>query len=97
MKLAVLVLLGWTSAALADITVGVSVSMTGPGASLGLPISNTFSLLPKAIGSEAAEGFFHEFYGWLHFIAALGLLFAANWLLKRISRLYEQRQVAHVQ
>jgi exosortase len=54
-------------------------------------------ILGQAIGSEAAEGFFHEFYGWLHFLAALGLLFAANWLLKRIARLYEQRQVAHVQ
>jgi len=55
MKLAVLVLAAWTSAAFADITVGVSVSMTGPGTSLGVPISNTFSLLPKTIGSEAAR------------------------------------------
>jgi branched-chain amino acid transport system substrate-binding protein len=42
----------WTSAALAEITIGVSVSMTGPGASLGVPISNTFSLLPKQIAGE---------------------------------------------
>ena len=52
MKFAILVLLGWAGAALADITVGVSVSMTGPGTSLGVPISNTFPLLPKTIGSE---------------------------------------------
>jgi branched-chain amino acid transport system substrate-binding protein len=55
MKLAMLVLLGWAGAALADIIVGVSVSMTGPGASLGLPISNSFSLLPKAIGAETVR------------------------------------------
>jgi len=55
MKLAVLVLLAWASAALADITVGVSVSMTGPGTSLGVPISNTFPLLPKAIAGEAVR------------------------------------------
>ncbi|HEY3076797.1 MAG TPA: ABC transporter substrate-binding protein, partial [Burkholderiales bacterium] len=55
MKLAILLLLGWTSAALADITVGVSVSMTGPGTSLGVPISNTFPLLPKAIAGETVR------------------------------------------
>lgn len=39
-------------AALAQITIGVSVSATGPGASLGVPIQNTFALLPKTIGGE---------------------------------------------
>lgn len=41
--------------ALADITIGVSVSATGPGASLGVPIQNTFALLPKSIGGEAVK------------------------------------------
>jgi branched-chain amino acid transport system substrate-binding protein len=54
-KLALLALLGWAGAAMADITVGVSVSMTGPGTSLGVPISNTFPLLPKAIAGEAVR------------------------------------------
>lgn len=52
MRYLLLVLLAWAGVALADITVGVSVSMTGPGTSLGVPISNTFSLLPKTIGGE---------------------------------------------
>lgn len=39
-------------AALADINVGVSVSATGPAASLGIPEKNTFALLPAQIGGE---------------------------------------------
>ncbi|MED5618081.1 ABC transporter substrate-binding protein [Ideonella sp. BN130291] len=39
-------------AALADITVGVTVSATGPAASLGIPEKNTLTLLPKQIGNE---------------------------------------------
>jgi branched-chain amino acid transport system substrate-binding protein len=39
-------------AALADINVGVTVSATGPAASLGIPEKNTITLLPKAIGGE---------------------------------------------
>lgn len=36
----------------ADITVGVLVGATGPGASLGIPYKNTFSVLPGTIGGE---------------------------------------------
>jgi branched-chain amino acid transport system substrate-binding protein len=36
----------------ADITVGVSVSATGPAASLGIPEKQTFALLPLTIGGE---------------------------------------------
>jgi len=39
-------------AALADINVGVTVSATGPAASLGIPEKNTITLLPKTIGGE---------------------------------------------
>lgn len=35
----------------ADITVGVTVSATGPAASLGIPEKNTIDLMPKQIGS----------------------------------------------
>jgi branched-chain amino acid transport system substrate-binding protein len=38
--------------ALADITVGVTVSATGPAASLGIPEKNTFALLPQAIAGQ---------------------------------------------
>ncbi|MEK8029225.1 ABC transporter substrate-binding protein [Ideonella sp. DXS29W] len=41
-----------TGAALADIQVGVTVSSTGPAASLGIPEKNTIALMPKTIGGE---------------------------------------------
>lgn len=39
-------------AAHADITVGVTVSATGPAASLGIPEKNTIELMPKQIGKH---------------------------------------------
>lgn len=39
-------------AALADINVGVTVSATGPAASLGIPEKNTVSLMPRTIAGE---------------------------------------------
>ncbi|ALV07883.1 ABC transporter substrate-binding protein [Roseateles depolymerans] len=45
-------LLGWGGTAQADINVGVSVSATGPAASLGIPEKNTFSLMPTSIGGQ---------------------------------------------
>ena len=41
-----------SSAAFADITIGVSLSATGPAASLGIPEKNTFTLMPTEIGGE---------------------------------------------
>jgi len=38
--------------ALADITVGVTISQTGPAASLGIPEKNTIDLIPTSIGGE---------------------------------------------
>ena len=40
------------TAAHADITVGVTVSATGPAASLGIPEKNTIALMPTMIGGE---------------------------------------------
>jgi branched-chain amino acid transport system substrate-binding protein len=40
------------SIALADINVGVTVSATGPAASLGIPEKNTIALMPKTIGGQ---------------------------------------------
>ncbi|MBS0353116.1 MAG: ABC transporter substrate-binding protein [Proteobacteria bacterium] len=41
-----------SQAALADITVGVSLSSTGPAASLGIPEKNVFAILPTKIAGE---------------------------------------------
>lgn len=43
----------FTAAAVqAEITVGVSLGTTGPGASLGIPYKNAFQLMPKTLGGE---------------------------------------------
>ena len=47
---AVLALLA--GSALADINVGVTVSATGPGASLGIPEKNTIALMPQTIAGQ---------------------------------------------
>ena len=39
----------------ADITVGITVSATGPAASLGIPQKNTMELLPATIGGEKVK------------------------------------------
>ena len=45
-------LLAASGLALADINVGVTVSATGPAASLGIPEKNTVALMPKEIAGE---------------------------------------------
>ena len=40
------------AAAQAEINIGVTLSATGPAASLGIPEKNTFELLPTTIGGE---------------------------------------------
>ena len=52
MALACVAMLGMTAAAWADINVGVTLSATGPAASLGIPEKNTISLLPQSIGGQ---------------------------------------------
>ncbi len=44
-----------TGLAQAQIKVGVTVSATGPAASLGIPEKNTFTLLPKTMGGKTVE------------------------------------------
>jgi branched-chain amino acid transport system substrate-binding protein len=51
-KLLALFLAGAATSALADITVGVTLSTTGPTASLGIPEKNTIALLPPTIGGQ---------------------------------------------
>ena len=44
-----------SASVMAEITVGVSVSVTGPGAALGVPYRNTAMVLPEFIGRERAR------------------------------------------
>jgi branched-chain amino acid transport system substrate-binding protein len=44
-----------SSAALADITVGVSLPLTGPGSGLGIPMSNGVKMWPATIGGEKVK------------------------------------------
>ena len=39
-------------AASADVTVGVTLGATGPGASLGIHYKNAFQLMPKMLGGQ---------------------------------------------
>jgi branched-chain amino acid transport system substrate-binding protein len=50
--LAALAALACSASALADINVGVTISTTGPAASLGIPEKNTFELLPTTIAGQ---------------------------------------------
>lgn len=61
-------------------------------------VSNAIRIMGAGVltyhfGQEAAEGFFHEFSGWVVFVAALLIMFACHWLLRKIpgSRKGEQR------
>lgn len=49
-------------------------------------------VLVEFYGKGTAEGFFHEFSGWLLFVASLGLLFAEMALLRRIGRRLAARE-----
>src|SRR5690606_30590400 len=49
---AALISTGLTGMALADITIGVTVSSTGPGAALGIPLKNSVELWPTEIDGE---------------------------------------------
>lgn len=48
-------------------------------------------LLTYHFGPEMAEGFFHEFSGWVIFVAALILMFACHWLLRKIPGTKKER------
>src|SRR4051794_33694698 len=50
-----LIALAYAGSAAAQIKVGVSVSATGPAASLGIPEKNTIALLPKTIAGKTVE------------------------------------------
>ncbi|MEN9843145.1 MAG: hypothetical protein RLZZ612_974, partial [Pseudomonadota bacterium] len=45
-------LLALSGAALADITIGVSLPLTGPASGLGIPVNNQIKLWPTSIAGE---------------------------------------------
>jgi exosortase len=45
-------------------------------------------------GPKAAEGFFHEFTGWVIFLVALILMLFCHWILRHIGK--QQKEAAHV-
>ena len=47
--------LAWVAPARADITLGALLSLTGPGAGLGIPERNTIELLPKTIAGQTVR------------------------------------------
>lgn len=61
-------------------------------------VSNAFrimgtGLLTYHFGPKAAEGFFHEFSGWIIFLAALVLMLVCHWILRKIGR--GHKRIAH--
>jgi H+/Cl- antiporter ClcA len=42
-------------------------------------------ILARYYGTEVADGFFHEFSGWVIYVVAFLLLFAFGWLLDRFN------------
>lgn len=67
----------WKRAALFLSSIPLSILMNG------FRIALT-GVLYGAIGPEAAEGFFHEFSGWLIFVAALPIFLALMFILKKL-------------
>ena len=62
-------------------------------------VSNAIRIMGTGVltyhfGPKAAEGFFHEFSGWVIFLAALILMFASHAILKRFGNRQEQRSHA---
>lgn len=69
----------WRQIVLVILTIPISI-MTN-----GFRIGMT-GILTQRYGKNAAEGFFHEFSGWLIFIFAFAMLFVFHLLMKRIMR-----------
>src|ERR1700719_111285 len=54
-------------------------------------VSNAIRIMGTGVltfhfGPKAAEGFFHEFSGWIIFLAALVLMFLCHWILRKIGK-----------
>ncbi len=53
--LVALAIIAGSTAALADVKIGVSLSLTGPGSGLGIPMQNQLKLAPATIGGEKIQ------------------------------------------
>jgi exosortase len=51
------------------------------------------AVLAHRFGPTAAEGFLHQFSGWVIFLVALFLMFASHWILRRIGN--GRKEAAH--
>jgi exosortase len=54
-------------------------------------VSNAIRIMGTGVltyhfGPKAAEGFFHEFSGWIIFLAALVLMFLCHWIFRKIGK-----------
>lgn len=47
-------------------------------------------VMAHRFGPKAAEGFLHEFSGWVIFVASLGLMFLCHWILRHIGKQNEE-------
>jgi exosortase len=61
-------------------------------------VSNAIRIMGTGVltfhfGPKAAEGFFHEFSGWIIFLAALVLMFFCHWILRHIGN--DRERTAH--
>jgi exosortase A len=68
----------WARVALALSSVPVAIAANG------VRVAGT-GIAAHYVGPEAAEGFFHEFSGWLLFVVAFAMLFAVQRLLVRLA------------
>ncbi len=50
-------------------------------------------VLARRFGSTVAEGFLHEFSGWLIFLGALGFMLVCHWILRHVGK--GRREAAH--
>jgi exosortase/archaeosortase family protein len=51
-------------------------------------------ILSRYYGTKVADGFFHDFSGWVIYIIAFLMLFALGWVLDRFGRLGKRESVA---
>jgi branched-chain amino acid transport system substrate-binding protein len=54
-RLVAMLCTGWPAFALAQVKIGLVLSLTGPAASLGIPARDTVAMLPKTMGGQKVE------------------------------------------
>jgi exosortase len=77
---------GWVRCTIALLTIPIAIVTNG------MRVAGT-GIAAHYYGEEAATGFFHDFSGWLVFVAAFGLLFLVVRLLMLVAKSAAQSQV----